>query len=108
MIDRTAPRISACPVCRKADPLASGEGAVCSRCSADLAEYERINRCAGRLRRDALLALRLGDYGESLILSTQAWSLVKHPAILPIACLAAAAGGDSSALAAWRAAKAGT
>ncbi len=90
-----------CPVCKKTDPY-SDEAPNCPRCGCDLTKVAAVHTAACQHTIAAATSLRAGDSAEALGHADYAWSLAHHPAIPPLACLAALHSRNLTDLALWR------
>ena len=87
-----------CPVCRKQNEDAAPN---CARCEAPLEQLRAVITAALGHCCSASSALRRRDYEAVLDHAERSWDLCRNHSIVPIACLAAAAGGYPEDLQAW-------
>lgn len=90
-----------CPACRKLNTLAA-DSRECGRCGCDLDQLAHIATAARRYRQEAMQCLRAGDWPAALAQAERSWELRHTREAAQVACLAAAASRQGSALKQWR------
>lgn len=86
-----------CPACNKSDQT----GPVCARCGCDLSLLHSILASAEECLGTARAALRDCDWPSAQSWASRAWRLHHSAAAARLACLAAAAAGDTPRTILW-------
>jgi hypothetical protein len=89
-----------CPACGKTSDV--GATTTCPRCGCDLAPLVRIVKGALWYMQAAAREMRTGEWESAFEHAERSWSLVRTPRAARLACLAAAALGETRAALSWR------
>ena len=97
-----------CPACGKQNEIDSSDPSddpsdLCARCGCDLSALREIQAAAADHLSLAKKGLQEGAWAEALAHAQRSWQLVHASHSARVACLGAAAMGDSVRLVRWRA-----